>query len=73
MEEFVMATKPSPSKRSSNPKTTRKAQPHVRNANPDTPARMHRNETAEAKQQRAGLPKTHPNSAGRQAAARKDK
>jgi hypothetical protein len=68
-----MAAKPKASKRSSNPRTTKKARPHEPNAGPQKPARAHRDDTSEAKTQRARMPKTHPNSRGRQAAARKDK
>jgi hypothetical protein len=68
-----MASKSKASKRSSNPKTTKKARPHEPNAGAGTPPRAHRDDTSEARTQRARLPKTHPNSRGRQAAARKGK
>jgi hypothetical protein len=66
-----MATKPKASTRSSNPDTHRHAQKTRIGGKDRTPARAHRDDTTEAKTQRQRLPKTHPNSAGRQAAARK--
>jgi hypothetical protein len=66
-----MATKPRPSTRSTNPKTTKKLPKEPPFDRDNKPARAHRDDTPEAKLQRERLPKTHPNSRGRQAAARK--
>jgi hypothetical protein len=66
-----MPAKPRPSTRSSNPRTADKLPKEPRFDRDNKPARAHRDDTPEAKEQRARLPKTHPNSAGRQAAARK--
>ena len=66
-----MATRPKASARSSNPDTHRHAQKTRAGGKDRTPARAHRDDTPEAKTQLERLPKTHPNSAGRQAAARK--
>lgn len=67
-----MPTRPRPSTRSSNPNTSRNAQKVGADGKDRKPARAHRDDTPEAREQRKRLPKTHPNSAGRQAAARKD-
>ena len=66
-----MAAKPKASARSSNPNTSRNAQKTAADGKDRKPARGQRDDTPEAKQQRDRMPKTHPNSAGRQPAARK--
>jgi hypothetical protein len=69
-----MAAKTKPSAKSSNPNTSRNAHGTGADRTDRTdrkPARAHRDDTPEARTQRERLPKTHPNSAGRQAAARK--
>ena len=66
-----MAAKPKASARSTNPNTSKNAQKARADAKDRKPARAHRTDTPEAKQQRDRMPKTHPNSRGRQAAVRK--
>ena len=68
-----MAAKPKASARSSNPNTSKNAQKTAPDRKDRKPARAHRNDTPEAKMQQDRLPKTHPNSRGRQAATRKGK
>ena len=66
-----MPAQPRGSTRSSNPNTSRNAQKTRADGKDRKPARAHRDDTPEAKMQQERLPKTHPNSAGRQPAARK--
>ena len=66
-----MPAKPKPSARSTNPNTSRNAQKTRADGKDRKPARAHRDDTPEARTQRERMPKTHPNSAGRQPAARK--
>ena len=66
-----MASKPAPSKRSTNPRTAGKMPKRPVFDDQGTAPRAHRDNTGEARQQRERMPKTHPNSAGRQPAARK--
>ena len=66
-----MPAKPKASAKSSNPNTSRNAQKTAADRKDRKPPRAHRDDTPEAKTQRDRMPKTHPNSAGRQAAARK--
>ena len=66
-----MPAKPKPSAKSSNPNTSRNAQKTAADGKDRRPTRAHRDDTPEAKTQRDRMPKTHPNSARRQAAARK--
>ena len=68
-----MPAKPKPSTRSTNPNTSRNAQKTAADGKDRKPARAHRDDTPEAKQQREGMQKTHPNTRGRQASVRKDK
>ena len=66
-----MATsRPRGSTKSSNPKTTGK-NPKEPAPRESRPTRAHRNDTPEAKMQRRGMPKTHPDRSA--SAARKDK
>jgi hypothetical protein len=67
-----MATKPRGTVTSSNPKTTTKGK--AGGGDPSRPARAHRGDTFEAREQKRRLPKTHPTRNARsRAAARKDK
>jgi hypothetical protein len=66
-----MAAKPKASARSTNPSTSKNAQKTAADGKDRRPARGRRNDTPEAKMQRDRMPKTHPNGAGRQPAARK--
>ena len=68
-----MAAKPNASARSSNPNTSRNAQKTAPDGKDRKPARAHRNDTPEAKMQREGMQKTHPNTRGRQPSVRNDK
>ena len=68
-----MATKPKPSARSANPNTSRNAQKTAADGKDRKPARAHRDDTPEAKMQREGTQKTHPNTRGRQASVRKER
>jgi hypothetical protein len=68
-----MASKPSPTKRSSNPKTTGKhpkEQPWA--DGPRKATRAHRDDTPEAKRQYDRMPKTH-STGGQGGAVRKDR
>ncbi len=67
-----MPSKPKASTRSSNPDTHRNAQKTAADGKDRKPARAHRDDTPEAKAQRDRMPKTHPNSAGRVGAVRKN-
>jgi hypothetical protein len=70
-----MANRPSktkPSKKSTNPNSSGRRQAGVGGGN--RPARAHRDDTGEARQQQERTAKTHPRkNTGAQAAARKDK